>query len=104
MITTVIAEALSETAEKELTRAARSDEDRLLQAIASDLKASMADLAQTLGWFTSKGEPHKSKVHRALNRLKAAKLVAAERGEYMIADKGAKLLKRLTENGNVSSD
>jgi hypothetical protein len=104
VITTVIAEPLSDAAEQELVKATRGDEERLLQTIDKDPRASVADHARTLGWFTSKNEPHKSKVHRALNRLKAAKLVTTERGEYLIADKGAKLLKRLTENGNVSSD
>ena len=83
VITTVIAEPLSEMAEQELTKAARSDEDRLLQAIATDPTASIAALAKTLGWLTAKNEPHKSKVHRALGRLKDAKLLATERGQHM---------------------
>ena len=63
MITTVIAEPLSEMAEQELTKAARSDEDRLLQAIAAEPTASIAALAQTLGWLT--GEERTSQVQGA---------------------------------------
>jgi hypothetical protein len=104
VITTVIAEPLSEMAEQELTKAARSDEDRLLQAIATDPTASIAALAKTLGWLTAKNEPHKSKVHRALGRLKDAKLLATERGQHMLTEKGSKALKKMEKNENASSD
>ena len=104
VITTVIAEPLSEMAEQELTKAARSDEDRLLPAIATDPTASIAALAQTLGWFTAKNEPQKSKVHRALGRLKDAKLLATERGQHMLTEKGSKVLKKMEKNENASSD
>jgi hypothetical protein len=104
VITTVIAEPLSEMDEQELTKAARSDEDRLLQAIATDPTASIAALAKTLGWLTAKNEPHKSKVHRALGRLKDAKLLATERGQHMLTEKGSKALKKMEKNENASSD
>jgi len=104
VITTVIAEPLSEVAEQELAKAARSDEDRLLQAVAADPKASIATLARALGWLTSKNEPHKSKVHRVLSRLKKEKLITVERGEHVLSEKANKLLKKLTERPNAAAD
>jgi len=104
IIPTVVAEPLSEVAEQELTRAARIDEDSLLKAVAADPKASIATLALTLHWLSSKNEPQKSKVHRVLSRLKNEKLIATERGEHVLTEKGTKLLKKLTEKANAAAD
>jgi AAA domain len=104
VITTVIAETLSETAEEEMAKATRGDEDQLLQAVARDPRASIAALALAMGWLTSKNEPQKSKVHRVLGRLKKEKLLAVERGEHTLTEKATKLLKRLTEKPNAAAD
>ena len=101
VIPTVVAEPLSEMAEQELTKVARSDEDRLLQAIGTDPTASIAALAKTLGWLSAKNEPHKSKVHRVLGRLKDARLLATERGQHMLTEKGSKVLKKMEKNENA---
>jgi len=37
------------------------------------------------------------KAQRTVNRLKKAKLIAVERGEYLISEKGARILKKLRE-------
>ena len=37
------------------------------------------------------------KAQRTVNRLKKAKLIAVERGEYLISEKGARILKKLKE-------
>src|SRR5262249_19301658 len=60
-------------------------------------KPSMADLAKEAGWLTNKLEPYKMKAQRTINRLKRAKLIAVERGEYLISEKGSKVLKKLKE-------
>ena len=69
LIPTVVASHLSDTAQEDMTKAARCDEDLALQALAKNRRASVADLARDLGWYTAKGEPHKSKTHRILGRL-----------------------------------
>jgi hypothetical protein len=97
LISTVIAKPLSETAQEELAKAIRSEEDQLLQIIEGSPKASMAELASAAGWLTSKLEPYKMKAQRIVTRLKKAKLIAVERGEYLISEKGSKLLKKLKE-------
>jgi AAA domain len=94
-ISTVIARPLSDTAQEELAKAIRSDEDQLLQVIAADPKASLAELARTAGWFNKQSEPLKAKAQRTVDRLKKAKLIAQERREYIISDKGAKILSEL---------
>jgi hypothetical protein len=55
--------------------------------------ASLADLAKDLNWFTAKGKPYKSKVHRTLARLKRDELVRLERGRFVPTDKGKKALR-----------
>jgi DNA-binding MarR family transcriptional regulator len=42
--------------------------------------------------MTSKGEPHKSKVHRAIKQLQKAGLVERERGRPTVTSKGKKVL------------
>jgi hypothetical protein len=97
LISTVIAELLSEKAQEELAKVARTDENLLLKAIDDNEGASVSDLAKALGWYTGKNAPYKSKVHRAISRLKEAKLLTVERGAYSLTEKGSKVLKRLSE-------
>jgi AAA domain/Bifunctional DNA primase/polymerase, N-terminal len=93
LIPTVVATHLSDTAQEDMTRAARCDEDLALQALARNPRASVADLAKDLGWYTAKGEPHKSKTHRILRRLQHDRLIKKERGQHEITEKGKKALK-----------
>jgi hypothetical protein len=91
-ISTVIAKYLTDQAQAEMAKTARSDEDLLLEAIGKDGSGSISDWATRLGWLSSKGGPLKSKVHRVLGRLKRLKFVAEERGKYTLTDKGQKAL------------
>jgi hypothetical protein len=92
LIPTVVAFHLSDIAHEELTVAARRDEDLLLQALGKNGTSSVADLAKDLNWFTAKGEPYKSKVHRTLKRLKRDGLARLERGRFVPTDKGKKAI------------
>ena len=92
LIPTVIASHLSDIAHQEIAGAARRDEDLLLQALSKNAAGSVADLAKDLNWFTAKGEPYKSKVHRTLARLKRDGMVKVERGRFVPTDKGKKAL------------
>jgi hypothetical protein len=95
-IPTVIATYLSENARDEMVAAARSDENRLLAAIAADPSASYAEFARRLGWTLKSGDPHKMKIKRTVEKLKQAKLITIERDKPVIADKGAKALAAVT--------
>jgi AAA domain len=94
LISTVVASCLSDNEQQEMAKVARTDENLMLEAIETDGDASIAALAKRLGWLTKKGEPHKSKVHRVLGRLKKAKLVTEERGDLALTEKGQKALKK----------
>jgi AAA domain-containing protein/bifunctional DNA primase/polymerase-like protein len=91
LISTVTAAYLSETAQQELAKVARSDEDLVLRALSKNV-GGITDLAKDLGWYTGKGEPYKSKVHRIIGRLKKAGLVKEERGRLVLTDKGRKAI------------
>ena len=60
---------------------------------------SVSQMAERLQWSLktgkSLGEPHKSKVFRVLERLRAEGLAKRERGRYVLTEKGAKLAKKL---------
>ena len=52
----------------------------------------IADMAETPGWLASKQEPHNSRVHRVVEKLRP-KLAALERGRWQLADKGRAAVK-----------
>jgi hypothetical protein len=94
LIPTIVAEHLSDTAQEEMTKASRCDEELALQALATNPRASFADLAAGLGWYTKNGKPNRSKAQRTLGRLQRDKLIKKDRGRYEITEKGQKVLKQ----------
>ena len=100
LISTVVASYLTDQAQQEMAKVARSDEDLLLEAVGKDDGASISDLAILLDWRTSKGDAYKSKVHRVLARLKKYKLIVEERGKYTVSDKGKKVLEGTQKRSN----
>jgi hypothetical protein len=92
LISTVVAAHLSDTAQEDMTKAARCDEDLALQALKKNPRASVADLARDLGWYTTSGKPYRSKAHRVLGQLQRDKLVKKERGRFELTEKGEKAL------------
>jgi Mn-dependent DtxR family transcriptional regulator len=91
---TVVASLLTDTAKEEMTKARRSDEDRVLQVLDDCADASFADVAAKLNWLTAKGGPNKSKVQRAVERLHRNKLLNKDRDRYELTAKGKKVLKK----------
>jgi AAA domain/CHC2 zinc finger len=92
LLSTVVASHLSDAAQEDMATAARAAEDELLHAVAKNPRASVADLAKQLNWVTSKGEPQKSKVHRAIKQLERAKLLSRERDGLTVTEKGKRVL------------
>jgi hypothetical protein len=91
LMPTVIAKHLTDTAQEEMTKVARSDDDMVLQALKDGAGGvSIADLAKQLNWLNARLEPNKSKAQRTVSRLKKAKLVQLDRGRYALTDKGKK--------------
>jgi hypothetical protein len=95
LMPTVIARHLSDLAQEEMTKAARSDDDMVLQALKDSAGASIADLAKQLNWLNAKFEPNKSRAQRTVTRLKRARLVQLDRGRYALTDKGKKVAKKV---------
>jgi hypothetical protein len=94
LISTVTASYLSELAQQEMTKVARSDEDLLLKAMSDTPGASISDLAQQLGWYTAAGKPYRSKVQRIMARLKQFKLITRERDGFTLTEKGRKAVEK----------
>ena len=94
LIPTIVAEYLSDTAQEEMTKASRCNEDLALQALAGNPGASLAELAANLGWYAKSGKPNRTKAQRTLARLQREKLIKKERGRCEITDKGQKALKQ----------
>ena len=99
-IPTVRAVTISETEEEQEASAARAEENEVLLARLDGGHAmSIAELARALGWFFADGRPYKSKVHRALNRLKAAGMMKSSRGDGDLTDKGEKAARERKKGG-----
>lgn len=100
-IPTVRAVTISETEEEQEASAARAEENEVLLARLDGGQAmSIAQLARALGWFFADGRPYKSKVHRALNRLKAAGMMKSSRGDWDLTDKGEKAARELKKGAS----
>jgi hypothetical protein len=85
---TVMARLLTPTEEISREDEARKDEDAILAAMQAAPGASVADLADAVGWKVGAGAPHKSKVDRVLRRLKTEKLVEQRRGKWGLTKAG----------------
>jgi Primosomal protein N'' (replication factor Y) - superfamily II helicase len=92
LMPTVISEWISDRAKEEIAKQRVTDEDRLLEFIKADPKATLSSLATKMGWRLFNGEPHKMKVKRTLKAMK--KLVTQTRaGNYRLTDEGEAALK-----------
>jgi AAA domain len=99
LVKTVVAQHLSDQAQEDMDRAARSEEDNLLVALVEHPKrsqASQTELATYLGWTLGDGTPHKVKVGRTLKTLESAKLVTIDRGNATLTSKGGKKVEKIT--------
>jgi hypothetical protein len=94
LIRTVVAEYLTDTAQEEMAKASRCDEDLALRKLAASPRISVAQLASALGWHVKDGIANKSKAQRVLKRLQRDKLITKDRGGYGITDKGKNVLKQ----------
>jgi hypothetical protein len=88
LISTVRAVPISDQEEETQSRQVRDDEDTLLAALLKDADRSVAELARACDWILLNGEPHKSKVHRSLDRLEKAKFLKKKRGRCVLTKEG----------------
>jgi AAA domain-containing protein len=98
LIPTVVAAHLSEAGQAELAATARTNENRALVALRDNDGASLAELARVLGWMLRSGAPNKMLVKRTLDKLRGAKLVSQDRGQWCVTEKGQK-----AANGDVTA-
>jgi AAA domain-containing protein len=97
MIPTVAAVWTSRTEEGEQSRRSRDDEDRVLAALLANPTASLADLAEQAGWHTGSGEPAKSRVKKAVDRIHASSkpaLLRKNRDRWELTDAGKEVARR----------
>jgi hypothetical protein len=88
-IPTVRAVVISEEEEKNETAARRKDDDLVLATYFNGAEGqSLADVATALGWMNNKGELYRSRVQRALDRLKRDGLMRLHRDKWCLTDKG----------------
>jgi hypothetical protein len=102
-VSTVVARHLSETEEKDIAKASRTDQDDALLAMLQHEGASVAAIAEACGWMTTTGKPHKSKVARVLPLLKADRLIAKARGgAWGLTEAGKKEAAKIQTNRKLA--
>lgn len=97
MLPTVRAVAISRSEESTQEKKTRDDEDRVLAALLSNPDASMADIAEGCGWTFASGEPAKSRVRRAINRIDTSakpKLLRKNREKWELTEEGKTAARR----------
>ena len=93
LIPTVISAYISDNEKEEIAAQKLSDENVVLNLIATNPKVSKANIAATLGWTLHSGEPHKTKAVRCLKDLERQKLIKPMRGGgYKITPEGSKAI------------
>lgn len=88
LLPTVVAHAISDIEHEAGEAKVSKDAYRLLEAIGTNAKASVSDLARHVGWMSAKGDPQKSKVYRVAAKLVEAKLVERLLDRYRLTEKG----------------
>jgi hypothetical protein len=63
--------------------------------------ASLKGMAEVLGWKYANGEPAKSRVQRAVDKLKGWKFVENSRAGLMLTEKGKSEAKEVSKNAAV---
>ena len=101
LIPTVIAEHMSELAEKEFREITLNHEDTVLRIVAADGKLSVAEIAMRAGWLGQKDRlPMKSRVHRCLKALEAAKTDQAFAREMEVNQAGQEAIGEMAESSD----
>jgi hypothetical protein len=91
---TVYAKPLSAQESETREDAASADQKKVLVAMMTNQGASVAELAETLGWM-SRNVPLKSKVHRAQKELEKQGLAKMELNRCVLTAKGIKVAPKL---------
>lgn len=95
LMPTVIAACISEAQQEEMAKVGRANEDLVLVQLKDDGSASEAKIASALGWRFKNSDPDKSKVHRAIIKLRADKLITGARDGYVLTKEGIKACEKI---------
>jgi hypothetical protein len=90
LLWTVTAREITGTGRDAAEDAGQKNKAQLLAAMAKMPGASLADLAQEVGWTTKDGKPYRSLVQRLLSALREDKLVKKESGRWVLTKAGVK--------------
>ena len=90
---------------RNITAAARNDQDDLLIAMLDTDRASIAQLAEKLNWMTGasdKLKPHKSKVKRLMDALSKDKMAKKVRSTWVLTEAGTKEAEKVKLNRELA--
>ena len=95
ILQSVMARAATQQEIEQRLSAEVSNQDRVLLAIHSLDRPSVAEIARNLAWFFQDGSPDKSKVQRCIKSLKDEGMIKIVRGHYELTDLGVKEVDRI---------
>jgi hypothetical protein len=90
-IWTVTVRPISDDEQTNQETQTRGYEDQVLVLMKQQPGLSLAEMAKTLNWTYSNGDPHKTRVDRTLHKLLRQKLVKQERGGWQLTKEGEKI-------------
>jgi hypothetical protein len=94
---TVVVVPLDESSAANQTKQRLSNEDAILRQINDHPGRSQAEMAREAGWLDAAGQPERYRVHRAIQALKADKLISQPRmgGGWKLTTSGERYLQSL---------
>jgi hypothetical protein len=103
---TVTAQLIDDDELDEIAAQEHTGENLVLVAMSElAVNSSLNDIAEHLGWRTTKGDPNKQRVQRSMLKLKRAKLVETRRnGRYILTKKGEREVDVLLGRENADSE
>jgi DNA-binding PadR family transcriptional regulator len=96
LIWTVTARPISDDEQTNREEQTRGYEDQVLVLMKEKPGLSLADMARTLNWTYSNGEPHKTRVDRTLRKLLRQKFVKQDRDGWQLTKEGEKVAAETT--------
>jgi DNA-binding MarR family transcriptional regulator len=93
-----MAKVITESDRSNINAVVHRNENDILLLLLKGPGVSIAGMAEALGWLSFKGEPQKSTVSRALEKLRQQKMVAKVRNRWELTDKGKAEAKRVETN------
>jgi hypothetical protein len=103
LITTITALPITTDEKQDLEDIGLDREQQVLLALHAQPKASLSELAQTLGWFYKNGEPNRSQVDRVIRKLVGDHMLRKKDNYHELTKRGTDKVAELQQSAKSFS-